>query len=162
MYRPRGFTIAPDGNFYVADTGRNRIVVGSPDGKLIKTIGPTTSAGDLEQPTDVAVDASGRIYVAMPEIGRLSVLDDSGQVLGGWPISRANTIDAPHLAVVADGAVAMTDPSQHRVWIADADGREIASFDTGGLPYAAAASGGKLFVTDPAGGRLLLFSMQPR
>jgi DNA-binding beta-propeller fold protein YncE len=162
MYRPRGATVGPDGTIYVADTGRNRIVVASPDGHQIKSIGPRTSAGDLEQPTDVAVDASGRIYVALPDQGRLTVLDDEGQVLGGWPIAKADTIDAPHIAVVTDGAIAITDPSQRRVWIADADGREIDSIPTNGRPYGAAAGSGRLFVTEPSTGRVLVFALQPR
>jgi hypothetical protein len=162
MYRPRGATVAPNGSIYVADTGRNRIVVASPDGRLLKSIGPHTSAGDLEQPTDVAVDPSGRVYVALPDSGRLTVLDDDGQVLGGWAISKADTIDGPHIAVVADGAIAITDPGQKRVWIADADGREIDSLPMTGRTYGAAADANRLFVTEPSSGRLLVFSLQAR
>lgn len=162
MYRPRGVAVGPDGTIYVADTGRNRVVIASAEGRLLKTLGPKTSAGDLEQPTDVAVDASGRIYVALPELGRLMVLDDSGQVLGGWAIPRANTIDSPHLAAVADGAVAITDPSNRRVWLADADGREIASAEIPGRPYGVAAATGRLYVTEPTSGRVLVFSLTRR
>ena len=103
------------------------MVIASGEGRLLKTLGPRTSAGDLEQPTDVAVDASGRIYVALPEVGQLMVLDREGQVLGSWAIQKANTVDSPHLAVVADGAIAITEPAEASRLARDADGREIAS-----------------------------------
>jgi len=162
MYRPRGLAIGPDGTIYVADTGRNRVVIASGDGRVRKTIGPRTSAGDLEQPTDVAVDASGRIYVALPEISQLMVLDEAGQVLGGWPIAKGNTVDSPHLAVVADGAVAITEPSERRVWLADADGRELARVETADHPYGVATATGRLYVTELSTGRLLVFGLQAR
>jgi DNA-binding beta-propeller fold protein YncE len=159
MYRPRGLDVGPDGRLYVADTGRNRIAVGRADGRLQKSIVPPTSFGAFEQPTDVAVDSSGRIYVGLPEIGRLAVLDESGQVLGGWAIPRGNTIESSRLAVVVDGAIAMTDLSQARVRLLDADGRELAVADAPGRPMGLAVADGRLFVGEPAGGRVLVYTL---
>ena len=110
-------------------------------------------SGTFEQPTDVAVDLSGRIYVGLPEIGRLAILDEGGQVLGGWTIPKGNTIESSRLTVVADGAIAMTDPAQARVLLLDADGRELASADAPGRPYGVAVSSGRLYVSEPAAGR---------
>jgi sugar lactone lactonase YvrE len=159
MYRPRGLTVGPDGRLYVADTGRNRIAVGTAEGRFLKSITPPASFGTFEQPTDVAVDASGRIYVGLPEIGRLVILDESGRLLGGWPIPRSNTIESARLAVVADGAVAMTAPEQAQVRLLDADGRELAVAPAPGRPYGVAVADGRLFVTDPASGRVLVYSL---
>lgn len=159
MYRPRGLTVGPDGRIYAADTGRNRVVIGTTEGRLVTTIGPKTSAGELEQPTDVAVDVSGRIYVALPEIGRVAVFDESGQQLGGWAIPRGNTVDSPHLEVVADGAVAVTDPAQRKVRLFDADGRELAVAEVPDFPYGAAVAGGLLYVSCPPAGQLVVFSL---
>lgn len=159
MYRPRGLGIGPDGRIYVADTGRNRITVGTTDGRFVKSIAPPSSFGPFEQPTAVAVDASGRIYVGLPELGRLAILDDTGEVLGGWTTPKGNTIESSRLAVVADGAIAMTNPAQANVRLMDADGRELAAADASGRPFGVAVAGGNLYVGEPASGRVLIFSL---
>jgi DNA-binding beta-propeller fold protein YncE len=159
MYRPRGLTVGPDGRIFVADTGRNRIAVGTTEGRFQKAISPPASFGAFEQPTDVAVDPSGRIYVALPEIGRLAILDESGQVLGGWSVPKGNTIESSRLAVIADGVIAMTDPAEGRLRLLDADGRELSVVDAPGRPYGVALANAQLYVAQSAGGRLLVFSL---
>lgn len=159
MYRPRGLAIGPDGRIFVADTGRNRIAVATPDGRFQKAITPPASFGPFEQPTEVAVDPSGRIYVGLPEIGRLAVLDESGQVLGGWAIPKGNTIESSRLTVIADGVVAMTDPAEGRVRVLDADGRELSVANAPGRPYGIALSNAQLFVAEPGSGQLLVFAL---
>jgi DNA-binding beta-propeller fold protein YncE len=163
MYRPRGLGIGPDGKLYVADTGRNRVVVANADGTLDRSIGPRTQSGELEQPTDVAVDDSGRIYVAVPELGRIFVIDADGQTLGGSSLTKGDTLESPRIAVVADGVVAVTEPRDRRVRIMDADGRELgtASLDDS-RPFGVAAADGRLVVTDPSTGRVVVYALAPR
>lgn len=162
MFRPRGLGVGADGKLYVADTGRNRVVVATTDGKLERVIGPRIGAGELEQPTDVAADDSGRIYVAAPEVGRTFVVDGEGRSLGGWSISRGDTVESPHLATVADGVVAITEPRDRRVRIVDADGRELGKADFDGRPFGIAAVDRRLVVSDPGAGRVLFFTLEPR
>jgi DNA-binding beta-propeller fold protein YncE len=159
MYRPRGVAIGPDGRIYVADTGRNRIAVGTPDGRLQKSIVPPASFGTFEQPTEVAVDQSGRIYVGLPEIGKVAILDESGQVLGGWSVPKGNTIESSRFAVVADGVIAVTEPAQSKVHLLDADGRELAAADLPGRPLGVAVANGRLIVADAASGRLTVYAL---
>ncbi|MDP8924097.1 MAG: NHL repeat-containing protein [Chloroflexota bacterium] len=161
MYRPRGLAIGAVGKLYVADTGRNRVVVATTDGKLERSIEPRTPAGELEQPTDVAVDASGRIYVAAPEMGRTLVLDGEGRALGEWPVTRADTVESPRLAVVADGVVAITEPRDRRIRVVDADGRELGRVTLDGRPFGIAVAEPRLAVSDPAEGRILLYTLGP-
>jgi DNA-binding beta-propeller fold protein YncE len=159
MYRPRGIGIGSDGRIYVADTGRNRIAVGTSDGRFQKAIVPPSSFGPFEQPTEVAIDASGRIYVALPEIGRIIVLEESGDVLGGWSIPKGNTFESSRFEVVADGVIAITDPAEGKLRLLDADGRDLSVTDAPGRPYGVALAKSQLFVASPAAGRLIVFSL---
>jgi len=159
MYRPRGLAVGPDGRIFVADTGRNRIAVGTRDGRLQKAIVPPASFGAFEQPTEVAVDPSGRIYVGLPEIGRLVILDEGGDVLGGWTIPRGSTFESSRMAVIADGVIAVTEPNEGKLRLLDADGRELAVADAPGRPYGLALANARLFVAEPAAGRLVVFSL---
>jgi DNA-binding beta-propeller fold protein YncE len=159
MYRPRGIGIGPDGRIYVADTGRNRIAVGTPDGKFQKAITPPASFGPFEQPTEVAIDASGRIYVGLPEISRIAVMEESGEIIGGWSIPKGNTFESSRFEVVADGVIAISDPAEGKLRLLDADGRELSVTEAPGRPYGVALAKSQLFVASPSTGRLIVFSL---
>jgi DNA-binding beta-propeller fold protein YncE/4-amino-4-deoxy-L-arabinose transferase-like glycosyltransferase len=159
MYRPRGIGIGPDGRIYVADTGRNRIAVGTPDGRFQKAITPPASFGPFEQPTEVAIDASGRVYVGLPEISRIAILEESGEILGGWSIPKGNTFESSRFEVIADGIIAITDPAEGKLRLLDADGRELSATDAPGRPYGVALAMSQLFVASPGTGRLIVFSL---
>lgn len=160
MYHPRGLAVDAEGRLYVADTGRNRVIVAR-DGQIENEI------GGLEQPTDVAVDDQGWLYAIEPEASRLSVVDAQGQVRARWPIQRTNTIDGPHLALTAGGVLALTDPPGRRVVFLDLTGRELAAIggaeDAGfQLPYAIAAAGDRVLVTDLAAETVRLLAVAAR
>ncbi|MCC7104275.1 MAG: glycosyltransferase family 39 protein [Chloroflexi bacterium] len=161
MYRPRGLAVGHDGRVYVADTGRNRVVVTTPEGRIEDTV------GDLEQPTDVAVDERGWLYVALPEASKLQVLDDKRRRLVSWTIPKSNTVDGPHLAVSELGALVVSEPSEHRVSFFDPGGRELGSLAAASgqslkLPYAVAVSGGRLLVGDSGAPAVRAFDLTPR
>ncbi len=161
-YHPRGIDLGPDGRIYVADTGRNRIVIASTDGKQLGALGPRTSAGELEQPTDVAVDGDGQIYVALPELGRIEVFDATGKELDRWPIAKSDTIDSPRLALTSGGAVVVSEPSERRVRVFGPGGRQLGQIETGfAMPFGLAVVDGRLYVTDPGAGRLFAFELTP-
>jgi 4-amino-4-deoxy-L-arabinose transferase-like glycosyltransferase len=152
VYKPRGLDLDGQGRLYVADTGRDRVLVLGPDGAVLRQI--DKSATPFQQPTDVAVDGIGNLYVAVPMEGRLLKFDATGRYVGDWGLTVTNTIDAPHLAFTPDGVLAATDPGQRRVVLFASDGRSVGAVAPTGdgllrLPVGVVAdSQGNLYVVD--------------
>ena len=65
------------GNVYVPVVSENEVLEYSPSGTLLKTF-KGSGAGALEEPTGVAVDSSGNLWVADSGSGRIVELDSSG------------------------------------------------------------------------------------
>ena len=63
--RPQALAVDAAGDIYVLDRGERRIDVFDAAGAPMASIGPLLPGGlDLRQPVDLAVDGSGRLYVA--------------------------------------------------------------------------------------------------
>ncbi len=151
-YKPRGLGLDGQGRLYIADTGRDRVLVLGPDGKLLRQIDKTQTP--FQQPTDVAVDGTGNLYVAVPMEGRLLKFDANGRYLGDWGLTVTNTIDAPHPAFTPDGVLVVSDPGQRRVLLLSSDGLPVGALAPGGegllrLPVGVTSDGlGNIFVAD--------------
>ncbi|MFV8270789.1 NHL repeat-containing protein [Flavobacterium sp. GT2N3] len=85
---PSGLTIDASGNLYIADTGNNKIRKISPTG-VVTTVAGTGVGGGVDgdrsqasflAPTDVAVDASGNLYVADISNNKIRKINPSGTV----------------------------------------------------------------------------------
>jgi DNA-binding beta-propeller fold protein YncE len=133
MYNPRGIGVGPSGDIYVADTGGGRVLRFSGSGELLGQYGGGgPMAGLISQPTDVAVDSRGFLYIADPNLGRVVQLDDRGLQRQGWAIPPANTLDGPHLTVGNLGEVYLTDPEGGRLLVFDGSGNLVESFGSTG------------------------------
>ena len=80
---PTGLTFGPDGNWYVADTHYHRVMVYTPEGRLVRRFGEFGQGdGQFIFPTDVAFAPDGRIFVA--EFGgndRISIFSPEGKFI---------------------------------------------------------------------------------
>jgi DNA-binding beta-propeller fold protein YncE len=102
--------VAANGDIYIADghgTGTNdRIVKYSKDGKLLKAWGKHgKEKGEFDTPHGIALDSSGRLYVADRVNSRIQVFDADGNFVAEWkqfgrPSSVA--IDKNDVIYVAD------------------------------------------------------------
>ena len=86
---PNDIAIAPNGDIYVADghrdTGNNRIVVFSPDGKYLRNFGKLgTEPGDIHEPHSIAFDSQGRLFVADRVNNRIEIFSQQGKLLAVW------------------------------------------------------------------------------
>mgnify|MGYP005851413183 CR=1 FL=1 len=167
LYRPRGLCVDNSGVVYVADTGGNRIVKMAPTGEVLAFFGAGSGEVTLNQPTDVAVDAGGNVYVVEPDSRRLQKLDAEGRYLLEWEVSPGDTLDAPHLAVVADRLL-VSDPHLRRVSVYSLDGALVGFWggpgsDEGqfGVPMGLAAdSRGYVHVADVRNARVQRFRLK--
>ncbi len=194
-----GVAVDAKGNIYISDTGNNRVRMISPAG-IITTIagtgrpgyagdgGPATSAR-LNRPAGVAVDSSGRIYVADCYNRRVRVIDASGVITtlagtgragyfgDGGPAASARLNFPSGVAVDASGNVYIADWHNQRVRMVDASGTITTLAGTGragfsgdgsaaggamlGWPFGVAVdSSGDVFIADSRNNRIRMVEGQ--
>ena len=86
-----------DGNLWVADYGRDRVVKLAPDGHLLLSWGNRGSGpGEFVGPKGVAIDpATGHVYVADTGNGRIQRLAPDGTPELSWPMPPVAGSAAP-------------------------------------------------------------------
>jgi hypothetical protein len=89
--RPSSVIVNPAGDIFVADgypsdsNKTARIVKFSRDGKFLKTWGTRGSGhGEFEYPHSLAMDSSGRLFVADRDNKRIQIFDAQGNYLAEW------------------------------------------------------------------------------
>jgi ABC-type Fe3+ transport system permease subunit/DNA-binding beta-propeller fold protein YncE len=124
--KPVGISVGPDRNLYVPDTHYHRVLVFSPQGKLLRKWGEQgTGPGQFIYPTDVAFDDKGNLFVS--EYGdhdRVQVFDPQCHFLyqfgkfgqGDGAFSR------PQSMLIDEGLVYITDACNHRICVFKTDG----------------------------------------
>jgi DNA-binding beta-propeller fold protein YncE len=86
---PSDVVVAPNGDIFVADghggNTNDRIVKFSKDGKFIKAWGKHGKAqGELDTPHGIAIDSTGRVFVADRVNSRVQIFDADGKFLTEW------------------------------------------------------------------------------
>jgi DNA-binding beta-propeller fold protein YncE len=126
--RPTGLAIAPNGNVLVADTHYYRVLIYSPQGKLLDTIGGKRGhgPGEFGFVTDVLQDAQGNYYVAeYGEYDRIQKFSPDKRYILEWGGhgSEPGQFIRPQKMILDE---------QNRIWVADACNHRIQVFDTSG------------------------------
>jgi sugar lactone lactonase YvrE len=120
-YGLNGLSVDASGYLYAADTGRNRILVLSPTGQLIKQVGRSGSdLGGFTQPMMLAFAPDGSFFVADWENNRIERWDTNFEATNAWPTG----FHAYGVAVDLTG----------RVFVPDADHRRVAVYTPQGAP----------------------------
>ena len=126
--KPTGLSIAQGGELWVADTHYHRVLVMSPDGRVLRQIGRFgQEPGCFIYPTDVAFAPDGRIFVS--EYGgndRVSIFSADGNFLG-----QLGSFGAGEGQFSRPSALAV-DAGRGRLYVADACNHRVAIYDLGG------------------------------
>ncbi len=86
---PTGVVVADDGSIFVADgheaESNHRIVKFTPDGEFVMAWGgPGSGDGEFNVPHAIAMDSSGRIFVADRDNNRIQIFDQDGAFIDQW------------------------------------------------------------------------------
>lgn len=126
--KPTGLSVTRDGRILVADTHYFRLLVYSPNGELLDTIGGTfgQEPGQFGLVTDVVEDRQGNFYIGeYGEYDRIQKFSPGGEFLLQWgsPGSQPGQFARPQNLAI--------DPND-RIWVADACNHRVQVFDTEG------------------------------
>ena len=176
---PGGLAVDTRGALYVADRGNDRVQCLDPvSGTVLAVLGPADpyappgADGLLRAPSDVALDAGGRLYVADRGHGRVVRLDlPAGTLDTAFATTLAAQARAPkdptHVAILAGAQRLIVLDAAAGLLLYDLDGvlddnltgaleRALSAAEAGDAS-ALAATDGRVLVGDPAGRRVLAF-----
>lgn len=170
--------VAPDGTFFVSDGYRNRRVMKfAPMGEFLLQWGTKGNGpGQFALPHGIALDASGRVYVADRENDRIQIFDGSGHYISEW---KGKDIGRPYdLRFAPDGTAVIADggeqpdkpPDRSGVVLVRPDGTVLERFGRWGnydgefemAHSIAVAHDGSLYVADITGKRVQKFVRKPK
>jgi DNA-binding beta-propeller fold protein YncE len=78
---PNGIALDQHGNIDVADSNNGRLLIFSPTGKIIATVGHGLGTGDLGLPRGVAIDGAGRLYVVDSSDHMVRIYNDASSTV---------------------------------------------------------------------------------
>ncbi|MBI3839989.1 MAG: hypothetical protein HY288_18870 [Planctomycetia bacterium] len=174
--RPTGISIDRRGNVMVADTHYFRLLIYSPDGKLLETLGGTQGHGPGEFGflTDAIEDSQGNLYISeYGEFDRIQKFSPDRKFLLEWGGhgSEPGRFARPQ---------SMAIDNRDQLWVADACNHRLQTFNTEGrllklwgaqgsrpgqlsYPYGIALDGqGQVYVSEYGNHRVQKFTPEGR
>jgi sugar lactone lactonase YvrE len=167
LFGPRDAATDAEGNVWVTDTGQDRLVVFSPDGTPLRTIGEEGDGpGQFNEPVGIAIADDGTIFVTDVFNGRVVVLDSEGRFQSSFPVEGwgVEAEDKAYVEALRDGRIAVSLPARGEVRVYSADGTLLGTIaptdEPLDLPYGMVeAADGKLWVVEGGAARVRLFPL---
>ncbi len=130
--------IDAEDNIWTTDVGTHMVLKLSPDGRVLLSLGRMRTPGDdvlhFNQPTDVAFDREGNIYISDGEgNSRVLKFNKYGNVLLGLGMkgSGPGQFDLPHSIAIDGDLVYVGDRENARIQIFDLNGRYLREWKLG-------------------------------
>jgi hypothetical protein len=130
-YGLNGLAVDLAGTLYAADTGRNRILVLSPTGQVLRQLGHSgVDLGGLTQPWMLAFAADGSFFVADWENSRMERWNTSFEATDAWPTG----FHPSGVAIDQIGRVFVPDTGRRRILVYSATGGVLGEMGVPGTP----------------------------
>lgn len=127
LKEPQAVAFDSAGRLWIADTGNDRVLLVNPNGLLLKEVGSSgVLKGEFRRPVDIAY-GRGRIYVADAGNKRIQIFDSNGAWIQTWD---QRSIGGGAVRVPA--ALAWSDESDGRLWLANEGGSKLYKLDMSG------------------------------
>jgi DNA-binding beta-propeller fold protein YncE len=152
-------------NIWTTDVGSHVVLKLNPEGRVLLSLGRMRMPGDdvlhFNQPSDLAFDREGNIYVADGEgNSRVLKFNKYGNVLLAWGVkgSGPGQFDLPHSIAVDDDLVYVGDRENGRIQIFDLKGGYLGEWKVG-HPYGLFITPDHfIYMSDAIAGRILKIS----
>jgi DNA-binding beta-propeller fold protein YncE len=163
LLRPHQTALAPDGTYWVADTGNNRAIHLGGTGAVLGTI------GGLSAPRGIAVDGAGNVFIANGNSSRVEKYSPAGVLHATIATagSGATNVKGPYGLHLAGGdRLYVADAGNNRVLVLTTSGAPVGAFGTAGSgggqlsgPHgvAVSAASGDVAVADFANNRISIW-----
>jgi DNA-binding beta-propeller fold protein YncE len=151
-----------ENNIWTTDVGSHLVLKLSPEGRVLLSLGRMRTPGDdvlhFNQPTDVAFDRDGNIFVADGEgNSRVLKFNKFGNPILGWGMkgSGPGQFDLPHSIAVDGDMVYVGDRENGRIQIFDLNGRYLREWKLG-HPFGLVITPDHfIYMSDAIAGRIL-------
>ncbi len=159
---PTSAAIAPNGDIYVNDPQRYRVMRFASDGSfraLLTTGGDPGAAGKFYSPASLAVDADGNLYIADPPGGKIIVFNDQGVFQREWKTDRPYgvKVQGDLVYVMTNGLLSVFDRNGAP---RGSFGRRGSARDQIDAGQGMAANADRIFIADSFNHRISAFTRQ--
>jgi sugar lactone lactonase YvrE len=186
--QPQSVAVEPNGSLIIADTGNNRVLVVTPTGKIAviagdglagyKGDGRLGAFAELNQPTGVAVDGQGNVYIADASNNVIRRVDaktgvittvagdyaadqandgQGGDTGDGGPATSATLQDPQGIAIDGSGDLFIADTFNNAIRVVTPAGTITTLWTGQNTPYAIAtdpSAAGTVYFADTSGSRI--------